>query len=391
MTEQRIVNPEKIRMSTRFFGIQMFSFFVNPTGWDSIGFSFLFWIMYIFVCEYEKSKGRRGYSLHFYNSTIKMLLPLLFWLVLNVVTIVFHITESGALKIAFYYVVGAVTMLEIVDMQLNKKEVDWLLKMYIWMAVFASVLLFIQREPVPTYTNRFSVSIFGTVKDPNYFSAYLILPCVICLFRFLYEGMKSEGIKGILIAIAVFMTGSRASFLALVMSVAFLCIPALKNKKKIFMVLFFCIIVIVAIFMIIPEDLFARLLNFQSYNDGSNRLRTSLWNAAIEIWLENPLFGSGQNVVLNNGIYHGALMKLMTHSTFFDMLAEFGIVGCVLFYAIPIKWFFMALKGKNIVVVAGIVGTMATSMIISAQYSQYYWINLAIFGVLLQKSKPGRG
>lgn len=386
MSVNRIMNPEKIRFSTRFLGVQMFSFFINPTGWDSIGFSFLFWMIYVFLCEYEKNMGRGTCSLHFYRTTVRTLLPMLLWLALSVITLIFCFSEPGAIKIAFYYFVGAITMLEIVDMQLNKRETEWLLKMYVWLGIIASVLLFIQREPVPTYTNRFSIMIFGEIKDPNYFSAYLVLPCIVCLYHFLYKGVKLDGLKGCMIAIAVFMTGSRASFLALVMAITFLCLPALKDKRRIFSVVFFCIIAIIAVFMIMPEDLFARLLNFESYNDGSNRLRSSLWNAAIEIWLENPVFGSGQNVVLNKGVDHGALMKLMTHSTFFDMLAEFGIVGAVLFYMIPVKWFFKAWKEEEIIVTAGLVGTLATSMIISAQYSQYYWFNLAMFGVLLQKS-----
>lgn len=373
---------DNIRVSTKFLGIQLFSFFINPTKWDSIGFAFPLWIIYIFLCEYEKNKGRKKLTVHFYDSTIKERFSLLVWLGINIVTVMLHINESGALKLAFYYMVGGIFFIEFIDMHLTKKEIEWIIEMYITMAVMAAILLFIQRAPVKTYTNRLSVSIFGYVKDPNYFSAYLLFPCLICIYRLLYEKNKQDGIKGGLIAIAIFLTGSRSSFLALCISVIILCFPALKYKKRILKIIFFGIIAIIIIAFLLPENLASRFLNFESYNDGSNRLRSNVWTAAIAIWKSHFLFGAGQNVVYNQGINYGAYIQMMTHSTFFDILAEFGIIGFVFFIATPINIFKEAIIKKQILVIAGMVGLMSTSMIISAQYSQYYWFNLGLMSYI---------
>lgn len=373
---------EKIRFSTRYLGIQIFTLFINPTGWDSIGFSFPFWILYIFIREAEKGGGG---ILRIKKKAIKETRFLLYWLILDILFAVVYFREPGAVKLAFYYLVGVLFFVSILDAEFSKKELSWLLRMYVTMALAASVLLFIQRAPVPTYTNRWTISVFGQTKDPNYFSAYLMFPFLICFYKYIKGNSKAFICSAVIVG-AILLTGSRSSFLALSLGCLLIVVYNLKYVRSFSKIMLMAIIVVLVLFVILPDDLIIRLINLKSYNDGSNRLRYNIWTAATGIWKDHLLFGGGQNVVVNYGTDYGAYLHMMAHNTYLDVLAEFGLIGFLLFFSVPVGMFFVSWKQKNILVMAGIVTTLATSLIISAQYSQYYWFNMALCYSFLKNS-----
>ena len=365
-----------IRLSTRYLGFQLFTFFFNWTGWDSIGFSFPFWLLYILLREIEKSANAHCFI--FKKTTLKDNLMLLAWLLFNIIYAIAYSDEQRALLQGAYYTVGVFFFLYIVDAGLSKDELNWLLGQYIMMALAASLLLFFQRAHVPTYTNRLSVSILGHIKDPNYFSAYIMCPYIICFYRFMYGRKLSWLILSVIIGIAILLTGSRSSFLALMLGTFVVMMGAFKYgisySKFVFIT---SIILFVSIYML-PDNLMQRLTDFRSYSDGSNNLRMNIWLAALNIWKEHMFLGAGQNVVANYGVEYGALISMMTHSTYLDVLAEFGFIGLLLFLYVPVISLYNTIKYKVITPCAILLSTLFTAAIISAQYSQYYWLNMAL-------------
>ena len=365
-----------IRLSTRYLGFQLFTFFLNWTGWDSIGFSFPFWLLYILLREIEKNTI--GCGLIFKRTIIKDNFLLLVWLLFNVIYAIVYSNEQRALLQGMYYTVGVLFFLYVVDAELSKDELNWLVGQYILLALSASLLLFIQRVPVPTYTNRLSVSILGYIKDPNYFSAYIMCPYLICFYRFMYGRKTSWLILSLIIGTAILLTGSRSSFLALMLGTSVIVFSALKHGISHFKVGLVILIVLLASIYLLPANLMQRLTDFSSYLDGSNNIRMNVWLAAINIWKEHILLGAGQNVVANYGIDYGALINMMTHSTYLDILAEFGLVGLLLFLYTPIISLYNSVKYKSTISCAVLLTTLFTAAIVSAQYSQYYWLNMAL-------------
>lgn len=375
-------SDERIRVSTQYLGWQLFTMFINGTGWDSIGFAFPFWILYLGIRTIENCINGKLISIH--KHVIRDTLLLLGWLVMNVISAIVYYKDDGALKLGFYYLVGVLFYVSATNSQFNEREVQWLTHMYITMSVCAAILLVVQRAPVPNYTNRLSIKVFGRVKDPNYFSAYLMFSCLVCLHRYICGNIKKALWPCLIIAGAILLTGSRSSFLSLCIGIVIIVIGSMKNRRAYFKIILLGCIGLVVLFMVLPKDLIFRLVNFESYNDGSNQLRHNIWMAAIGIWLDSFYFGAGQNCVANYGVNYGARIHMMTHSTYFDILAEFGTVGFILFMSIPIGIAYNAFKKRNMLILAGLASTLATAAIISAQYSQYYWFNMVLFYSILR-------
>lgn len=367
---------EDVRLSTRYLGFLFFIFFINWTGWDSIGFSFPFWLLYILIRETEKGHSNR--FLVFNRTVLKENFFLILWLLMDVIYIFLYYNEPRAMRIGGYYLIGSLFFIYAIDASFSRHEVNWIIKQYIVMAIIASFLLFIQRAPVPTYTNRISVSILGHIKDPNYFSAYVMCPCLICFYRYI----KGQGYLWLLLSLiigsAILLTGSRSSFLALSLGVSCILCGMLWHRKAWKKILIVIAILNFVFIVFLPEDLVLRFCNFNSYKDGSNNLRLNIWTAALNIWKTNPLLGAGQNAVANHGVEYGARIHMMTHSTYLDVLAEFGIIGLVLFLTIPLKCLYWSYKYKNIVLLSIVLSTLSTAAIVSAQYSQYYWLNMIL-------------
>lgn len=369
-----------IRLSVYFLGFQFFTLFVNNTGWDSIGFAWPFWSIYVMI---NLAEQLYSHKFIFTKQLLPLTISLGIWLSICFGFMLFHYNELGLTKLCLYYLIGALFFLSILQANFSKKELEFILKMYSLMAICAAVLLLIQRVPVRNYHNRFSISIFGHIKDPNYFSAYLMFPALFFWNKFLSisTGYKSM-FFALLVTVAVLLTGSRSSLLAL--STGFLVLLAAEAKRNFFKIMFtlFCV-GILGSFFLYQADLLTRFFDLSTYHDDSNRLRYSAWQAAVYIWKNNFLFGAGPQIVLNRGWLFGSLVPMMTHSTYLDVLAETGLVGLISFLSCPIWCFFRSARQNNLFVIACLVSTLSTSAIISAQYSQYYWVNLGLCFSLL--------
>lgn len=139
---------------------------------------------------------------------------------------------------------------------------------------------------------RKSISLFYTFIDPNYLASFMSAPAIIILKRFLYPRGSYYRLKWGLIALivisAIFLTGSRGAFVAIIFaSLTLLCYRA---KYFPFYLLGLCIL-LGAIFFILPGYITDRFLH-TSYNDGSNRQRISQWTTALLRLKEQPLLMS---------------------------------------------------------------------------------------------------
>ena len=92
--------------------------------------------------------------------------------------------------------------------------------------------------------------------------------------------------------------------------------------------------------------------------------------------------------MLNYGMEYGAFMNLMTHNTYLDMLADYGVVGFLLFISVIAGLIVRAIKYKQFFVLALSVSTVVCSIFISANHAAFFWQNIMFGYVWLNVFTP---
>lgn len=160
----------------------------------------------------------------------------------------------------------------------------------------------------------------------------------------LADGQRSDrvkyGILAIVFAIALLLTTKRAPLLIcilIIILVEYLMVPKGKATTvyKILCAMFLTGIFVVAFGDRIPalSNVIDRLSVFftTSTLEESTTGRTLLWDRAIQLWIENPIFGSGWGTYRyywTDG-YQG--VSIAAHNVFLQLLAEIGVAGFVIF------------------------------------------------------------
>jgi O-antigen ligase len=147
---------------------------------------------------------------------------------------------------------------------------------------------------------------------------------------------------------ASLLSQSRGAWLAIPVCAVFLLIYVFRTKKiskrsKGAIVAFF--IIVPAIVSVSPHgSLFIdridqAVVEFKQFNDADKHGtsvggRLALWHVAIDVWKENPVFGTGVGdfesefvARQKKGIYRKAVVHSSTHNLYFHALAETGAVG----------------------------------------------------------------
>lgn len=172
----------------------------------------------------------------------------------------------------------------------------------------------------------------------------LLISYVIFRMSPLRNRNKSDRIKfgavTFLFLISLLLTTKRTPLLICLLAIVLTeYLLAAKGKAiilfKILAVAFFLGILIIAFGDRIPllSNVMERLSVFftASTLEESTTGRTFLWDRAIQLWNENPIFGSGWGTYRyywNNG-YQG--ISIAAHNVFLQLLAEVGIVGLIIF------------------------------------------------------------
>ncbi len=187
----------------------------------------------------------------------------------------------------------------------------------------------------------------------------------------------------VLEAVAIILTYSRGSIIALVIIAIPLLIGIVKNNSdKNFALLYISISImtISVMFLILfskNEELLTGFINsiFRRttiHNDG----RIPIYEKAWHDFKENPIFGVGLYYPLDeNGIYH------WYHSTFVHTMACFGSFGVVALIIHLVEKYYLILKKKNFagfICLIAFLGSGFYGLIDVTYYSPYYMIPLLL-------------
>lgn len=235
-----------------------------------------------------------------------------------------------------------------------------------------AIIIFCLTADRESYDIHSSIVIFNSEIDPNYIGIPLVAGSAFLLNDIL---TKRTFIKRfifscafIIVLIAIIETSSRGNFLAFALgNTLILRNHLIKNnsssaKSTIFIIL--TILTIIFIYFISPMFInnIDRMTNFE---DDADNGRFDLWTSSINIWEKNLLLGGGfGSVLLSYG--HAS------HSLFFEVLAEMGLLGLIL-----LVWFLYLLfrhaNSYNPLYGAIILALLLQSLFINTLDNRCFW------------------
>lgn len=179
--------------------------------------------------------------------------------------------------------------------------------------------------------------LFSTFFDPNFSGAFLVM----ILFLFVYKIQETRSTRraaysfiSLATLIAIFLTYSRSSYIALIISAIFYLFY-LGKKKLIFL---FLLIFILGIF-IIPHNLKSEGVDL--FRTASIFAREDSYKTALEIFKKKPLFGVGFNSFryaqneygfLNDRKWQTTNAGAGVPNSYLLLLATTGIMGFILYF-----------------------------------------------------------
>ncbi len=221
-----------------------------------------------------------------------------------------------------------VTLFLVSVMPFSKEQVECLTRAYLLSALIFSIVMVVQRKlPYEEY-NLLRYGIFfdkDQFYDINFTAAYLMIPNLIALYRFL-GGQKLYLPIWLVISVPIVMTGSRGAVVPIVLVLLY----KLVTKKGITLKQLLLFVGILGLFaLFIPNELLERFFAKSYVKDGSNIKRFSEWGYGFQIFLENPILGQGMVAPIRLLSKFGT--GITAHNSFLVYLIHFGILGTIAF------------------------------------------------------------
>ena len=176
--------------------------------------------------------------------------------------------------------------------------------------------------------------------DPNYRGMLLVFPLVMSFTLFACSGSQQERLLWSITtagcALSVLGTFSRSAFLCSALGI--LGFAILSRARGLIAIALFSTSLIVAL-LVFPmfADRISTIVPNIREKGGTGRFHA--WQKSIEIWSENPVFGNG-------GVTTKQLGGYATHNSFFQVLADYGLVGFVL-YSFPVASCIAVLRKRH--------------------------------------------
>ncbi len=228
--------------------------------------------------------------------------------------------------------------------------------------------------------------------DPNDTAAVILMMFPLCYYLFFNDPRKwMRGVYALSMAlslVAVVLTGSRGGFLGLVFLLFLLW---LRSQRKI-LGLFVALAVFGVLWTTAPEGYRERIHSITHYQqDESAMARVYLRDAAIRMFLHNPLVGIGIGNFTSFQRDYGARSSHTAHNMYLLVLGELGALGITVFLYIWLRalreakalgkeddWLRRALGWGTFI---GLLDMMVTGYFLSISYYPYQYIVMAMVAV----------
>ncbi|MES2678301.1 MAG: O-antigen ligase family protein [Bacteroidota bacterium] len=216
----------------------------------------------------------------------------------------------------------------------------------------------------------FFYSLFSDLIHASYFAMYLILAIVIVIlfyrkwFSTQRTIMYSAYFFVAVFVITIFLCSSKLGIISFFIAMPILALYRLKdrlNTKTVIVVLSSVLVLLVVAYVVFPGS-FSRLRSIASVSASpdktsaeSTAVRILIWDQAIDLIGQNPLFGTGVGDV-NDDLYNayrqqgitGALEhKLNAHNQYLQTFIGMGLVGFILLCFLTVGQLIKAIWKKN--------------------------------------------
>lgn len=161
----------------------------------------------------------------------------------------------------------------------------------------------------------------GIFQDPNDFGMILVTGVILCASSFMAPGVGWLRhfwlIPIFVITGTLALTHSRGAFLSLASVV-----PAAVAYRMGWKYGLFSLVSLPALAVVFS----ARMTDVSSITVGTGQSRIQIWSDSLMIWRNNPLFGLGEGMLVDE-------LGVVTHNSFLQCFAELGLLGGTAFVA----------------------------------------------------------
>jgi putative inorganic carbon (HCO3(-)) transporter len=294
------------------------------------------------------------------------------------------LSNSSALALSGW-VVG-LKLLVILFVALNALRTEKQIRYYLWLYLLC-FMLSPGRGALQGYATENTV--FGRAiwnymyANPNDLAAYCMLAMGIALTlatsmqeRKLYRMFAWASM--ILLVLIIFLTQSRGAMLAAVIAFGPLLLATFRKHRA---ALVYACVAAALVLYFVPQSAWDRFAHMrfltstetiaQADPEGSAENRYEIAIAAWDMTLSRPFVGSGPGTYIPTmGHDHPELGAKSAHNTYLELSAELGFPGLILWCAMVISVFTMAVRGRKTAAAAGIAQETA-------------WIECAVLGFLI--------
>lgn len=234
----------------------------------------------------------------------------------------------------------ALTIMLITMRIYNNREKELMETIWFIVGLFCIYLSLTSTEYLSEYESRVVIKVFGFSEDQNQFCAYLIMPVLVCLKRFIekYRFYPVYLVVIVLAMYAVLRTGSRGGLIGIIAGMMVYILFGIKSMKTkvliIIAALFTAFIVVTVVFPMLPEDVQNRY-NMETIIADRGTGRLDVWAYLLNYVAEDPMrIIHGTGMFSTYGILENSTLGFsvgVAHNTFIQILVDQGLIGLVLF------------------------------------------------------------
>ena len=309
-------------------------------------------------------------------------IPVLSFIIICVLSLIWSNNPFISLKELPLFLAGPLLYFTIVNNIYNERQINRIIGAVIIVGALFGIYGILQYNGIDFLFwigNVERGKVFGLFGNAGYFAEYLILPLPITISLFLVS--KNKTIKILLLigiltmASTIALTFTRTPYLSLVISFIFMLLlfvisrgkEFFTDNKKIFIVVFLAIIIIISLIVVPnplnkPGTVISKIKSRASVNqlsqDYSIRRRIATWKFTMLLIKDHPLLGSGIGSFKYNSLKYQAKffdqgdnralypygVADKTHNEYLQLGAELGIIGLIIFIWLIFAYFNYGLK-----------------------------------------------